>query len=129
MSCFLRGMQLTPALPRSSKFFENSAYLNTGTGRGSYAKTSPAIAEIKAYIALRDRALSEAAKLETEAALKRAQIANDFVVNCLKPARIPYQAQCLPEAEAAMERERCRDIELQLTELQGTPPGPGSLAA
>ena len=52
--------------------------------------------EINAYVAIRDIALAEARRSKF-LNFERARIANDFVENCLKPARSPYESQHLPE--------------------------------
>ena len=69
--------------------------------------SNTAVAEIAAYVAIRDRYLAEAEENPTEDALHRARIANDLVRSYVKPARSPYQAQYLPEADAVIERKRC----------------------
>ena len=63
--------------------------------------TSYVVDEINAYVAIRDIALAEAEKEPSSVNLERVRIANDFVKNCLKPARPPYEAQHLPETDAA----------------------------
>jgi hypothetical protein len=76
--------------------------------------------EINAYIAIRDRLLAQAEEAHSEAILDRAASANEFVENCLQPARSPYQAQHLPPAEALRERRRCELITLRLAGLRRT---------
>lgn len=76
------------------------------------------IAEINAYIAIRDQLLAEAEKQGTTAKLASTALANDFVEGCLKPARSPYEAQCLPEAEAIRERKRCEAVRARLAQLR-----------
>ncbi len=66
--------------------------------------------EINAYIEIRDQLLAEAEKVRTPAKLDSVLIANDFVAGCLKPARSPYELQCLPEAQADEERKRCAAV-------------------
>jgi hypothetical protein len=80
--------------------------------------TSYVVDEINAYIAIRDIALGEAEKEPSSVNLERLRIANDFVKDCLKPARSPYEAQHLPEADAARERDRCRDVRVRLSLLR-----------
>ena len=80
--------------------------------------TSYVVDEINAYIAIRDIALGEAEKEPNSVNLERLRIANDFVKDCLKPARSPYEAQHLPETDAARERERCRDVRVRLSLLR-----------
>lgn len=66
--------------------------------------------EINAYIAIRDQLLSEAEKTPSGSKFDSVIIANDFVAGCLKPARSPYEVQCLPEATAQQERKRCAAV-------------------
>ena len=75
------------------------------------------VAEINAYIAIRDQLLDEAERLHTTAKVASTALANDFVEGCLKPARSPYDAQCLPESDAIRERKRCEAIRERLTQL------------
>lgn len=74
--------------------------------------------EIFSFIAVRDLLLAEAEELTTEASLHRVWMANEFAERCLEPARPPYQAQSLPEAEALFERRRCKTIKLRIAELR-----------
>lgn len=76
-------------------------------------------AEIHAYIAIRDRLLTEAEEIPSNSTLHRAWIANDVVQIFLKPAKTPYDAQYLPETEASRERERCDLVEKRIAELRG----------
>ena len=80
--------------------------------------TSYIVDEITAYAVIRDIALAEAEKEPTLLNLERVRIANDFVENCLKPARPPYGAQHLPEADAARERQRCEAAKVRLALLR-----------
>jgi hypothetical protein len=80
--------------------------------------TSYIVDEINAYVAIRDIALAEAEKEPSSVNLERVRIANDFVKNCLKPARSPYEAQHLPETDAARERERCQAVIVRLSSLR-----------
>jgi hypothetical protein len=75
------------------------------------------IAEINAYIAIRDGLLVEAEQVKTRAKIDSVTAANDFVMACLKPARPPYEAQCLPEADAVRERKRCEDVRARIAEF------------
>ena len=74
--------------------------------------------EINAYIVIRDIALAEAEKEPSSVNLERARISNDFVENCLKPARPPYEAQYLPKADAARERGCCQAVKVRLSLLR-----------
>ena len=80
--------------------------------------TSYVVDEINAYVAIRDIALAEAEKEPTSLNLERARIANDFVQNCVKPARQPYGAQQLPETDAAREHGNCEAIKVRLALLR-----------
>src|SRR5437762_7038444 len=78
------------------------------------------IAEISAYIAIRDQLLAEAEELHSNAKLASTILANDFVEGCLKPARSPYEAQCLPESDAVRERKRCEVVRDRIADLRRT---------
>jgi len=78
------------------------------------------VAEINAYIAVRDQLLAEAEELHSRTKLASTALANNFVEGCLKPARTPYEAQCLPEADAARERKRCAAVRERLAQLRGS---------
>ncbi len=82
-----------------------------------FSSSQYAIDEISAYVAARDSLVLEAEQHPTQAAIKRARLANDFVVNCLKPARQPYTAQYLPEADAMRELQRCGDVAARIGAL------------
>ncbi len=56
----------------------------------------------------------------TPKAIERVTLANEFVENCVKPARGPYQAQYLPEAIAMRERQRCVAVTCRLAALSRT---------
>lgn len=75
------------------------------------------VAEINAYIAIRDQLLAEAEQIRTPAKLSSTALANDFVLGCLQPGRSPYEAQCLPEVDAAFERQRCEAVRERLAQL------------
>ena len=81
------------------------------------AETSPAVAEIHAYLAARNLLLRETEENTTETNLRRTTAANEFAENCLHPARSPYQAQALTETEAARERQHCKAVKVRLAEL------------
>jgi hypothetical protein len=76
-------------------------------------------AEIRAYMVIRDRLLTEAEEVPSNSTLHRACIANDVVEIFLKPAKTPYQAQYLPEDEASHERQRCEAVKSRIAELRG----------
>jgi hypothetical protein len=77
-----------------------------------------AIAEIGAYIAIRDQLLEEAEEIATRAKIDSAEVANNFVMTCLRPARAAYQSQCLPEGDAERERKHCEAVNARLAELR-----------
>ena len=79
---------------------------------------SHAVSEIIAYIAIRDDLLAEAEKIRSLAKIDSLAVANDFVMTCLKPARHPYEAQSLPEAEASRQRDRCHEVKSRIAELR-----------
>ena len=76
------------------------------------------VAEINAYIAIRDQLLAEAEEAQTPAKLSSTALANDFVLGCLQPRRSPYEAQCLPEVDAAFERQRCEAVRNRIAQLR-----------
>ncbi len=78
------------------------------------------VAEINAYIAIRDQLFAEAEKVHTSAKLASTALANDFVEGCLKPARAPYEAQCLSESDAVHERKRCAAIRERIEKLRSS---------
>ena len=105
----------THGLPTKRHFPEASA----PTGETpDFRMTSYVVDEINAYVAIRDIALAEAEKEPNSVNLERARIANDFVANCLKPARSPYEAQHLPETDAVRERGSCQDVNVRLALLR-----------
>ena len=77
-----------------------------------------AIEEINAYIAVRDGLMAEAARDRTEASIERLALANQFVSNCLGPARQPYLSQCLPAKDAARELQRCHSVDAQIAKFR-----------
>jgi hypothetical protein len=75
------------------------------------------IAEINAYIAVRDQLLAEAERLHTSAKIASVVLANNFVEGCLQPVRTPYNDQCLPETDADRERKRCAAVRERIAQL------------
>jgi hypothetical protein len=73
--------------------------------------------EIYAYVAARDTLLTEAEEKPTATTVKRAQLANEFVVNCLRPAGLPYGSQFLSEPDSIRELQRCRDVSARIAAL------------
>ncbi len=101
-------------------------HLQTAAKSADRSPTKHAHAEIHAYIVIRDRLLTEAENVPSNATLHRAYIANDVVEIFLKPAKKPYEAQYLPEDEAKQERERCETVKNRIAELRrqiATPAG------
>jgi hypothetical protein len=97
----------------------HSAKFSSKAKTPSFKAGSPeAASEIRAYIAVRDLHLADAEASPGVANLNRATMANEFVLSCLKPARLPYQAQSLPEIEAERERERCAAAKVRLSALR-----------
>jgi hypothetical protein len=109
-------MQLSPARPRTATTSSKSNFDRLARTEGS----EHAFGEIGAYIAIRDRLLENAESSRTEVMLDRAEQANEFLQSCLKPARTPYQAQSLPEADAARERTRCEAVQVRIERLRAT---------
>ena len=63
-------------------------------------------------------ALAEAERQTSDMTLNRAFLDNQLVENYLQPARSPYQAQFLPEAEAIRERKRCEAVKARVAQLR-----------
>jgi hypothetical protein len=82
-----------------------------------YAMSTYIVDEIRAYGVIRDLALAEAERVTNSLNLQRAQIANEFVENALKPARTPYENQHLPAGDAVRERQRCKAVKVRLSLL------------
>ncbi len=82
------------------------------------AESSSAALEIHSYLAARDLLLREADANTTEVNLRRAWAANEFAESCLRSSRSPYQAQALPEAEAAREQLCCNAVKVRLAQLR-----------
>jgi hypothetical protein len=78
------------------------------------------VAEINAYIAIRDQLLAEAEELRTPSKLASTGLANDFVLGCLQPMRPPYEAQCLPDTDAVRERKRCEAVRDRIAQLHSS---------
>ena len=109
-------MRLTEAAPLPTVFQHTISPARTRSA-SSNKVSSEAIDEINAYIAVRDQSLAEAERIPTRGTVNRALLANDFVESCLRPARSPYQAQALPESNAADQRQRCAAAKARLALL------------
>lgn len=106
-------MQLANPIHRSESFASKRRAAKAA------APASPeAIAEINAYIAVRDQLFSDAEMIRTAAKLDSAAAANDFVLNSLRSALSPYQAQNLPENDASLERTRCEFVRGRIAQLR-----------
>jgi hypothetical protein len=90
------------------------------TGKQRREQFKASVEEINAYIAVRDVYLVEAEEVRTRARLDRLAIANECVETCLRPARSPYEAQCLAETDAIRERKRCVALKGRIAELRPT---------
>ncbi|HEX8679267.1 MAG TPA: hypothetical protein VF683_04885 [Chthoniobacterales bacterium] len=86
--------------------------------RPTTAASAEALAEINAYIAIRDDLFAEAEQLRTPAKLASAIVANDVVEGYLRPTRSPYQGQSLSENDAARERKRCEFVRGRIAQLR-----------
>jgi hypothetical protein len=116
---FRQGMQATQQ-PQNA--IVRPAFKREKTRRATWSSTRHAMStyiadEVQAYATIRDLALAEAEKTTNRLNLERARIANEFVENCLKPARTPYEAQHLPEGKAVRERQRCKAVKVRLSLL------------
>lgn len=109
-------MRLTEAAPLPPVFQQTISPTRTQSA-SSNKVASGAIEEINAYIALRDQSLAQAERVPTRGTVDRALLANEFVESCLRPVRSPYQAQALPEGNAADERQRCAAAKVRLAQL------------
>jgi hypothetical protein len=113
-------MQLNHNLPHTVVPPKNALEkrLPKGITHVEFGMTNYVVDEINAYAAIRDIALAEAEKVTTKINLERVRIANEFVENCLKPARPLYENQHLPEADAVRERGRCQAVKVRLALLE-----------
>ena len=119
-AAFPEGMQATQQ-PRSAivrpSFKRPKAVQPPNWTSTRHAMSTYIADEIQAYATIRDLALAEAERVTNTLNLERARIANEFVENTLKPAKSPYEAQHLPEGEAARERQRCEAVKVRLSLL------------
>ncbi|HME88727.1 MAG TPA: hypothetical protein VKE30_05900 [Chthoniobacterales bacterium] len=107
-------LAIDSTLPAAKRQSRNTPTLTSAFG------SAYSIAEINAYIAIRDQLLAEAEEQCTSAKLASATLANDFVEGCLQPARSPYEAQCLPETDASRERKRCETVRDRIAQLRAS---------
>ena len=105
-------LAISSALPDTKPEAKSAPTLSSAFG------SAYSVAEINAYIAIRDQLLSEAEEIHSSAKLASTTLANDFVEGCLKPGRTPYQAQCLPESDAVRERKRCDAVRARIAQLR-----------
>ena len=115
-----KSMQLNHGLPQTTVPPKNDLekQLPKGITHVEFGMTNYVVDEINAYAAIRDIALAEAERTTTQVNIERVKIANQFVENCLKPARPLYEAQHLPEADAVRERGRCQAVKVRLALLE-----------
>jgi len=114
-------MQLTQPPPLRTVFLPKNITQKRFVQRtktSEFRMNSYVVDEINAYVAIRDIALAEAEKDPSSVNLERVRIANEFVENCLKPARSPYESQHLPDTDAARERGRCQAVKVRLSLLR-----------
>jgi hypothetical protein len=114
------GMQLTQPPLRTVFLPKNISQKRfvQPTTTSEFRMNSYVVDEINAYVVIRDIALAEAEKDPSSVNFERVRIANEFVENCLKPARSPYESQHLPETDAARERGRCQAVKVRLSLLR-----------
>lgn len=113
--CFFKRMLATLPLKLTAMNFQKNV-----SKPAAAPATDSASLEIHSYLAARDLLLREVDANPTAANLRRASAANEFAEACLRPARSPYQAQSLPEAEASRERTRCNTVKLRLAQLRAS---------
>lgn len=107
-------LALSSTLPAATPKSKSPPLLSSAFG------SAYSVAEINAYIAIRDQLLAEAERLHSSEKLASTALANDFVEGCLKPVRPPYDAQCLPESDAVRERKRCEAVRDRIVQLRKT---------
>ena len=107
-------LALSSTLPAAKSELRKTSTLTSAFG------SAYSIAEINAYIAIRDQLLDEAEKLHSTAKLASTALANDFVAGCLQPARSPYETQCLSETDAVRERQRCEAVRDRIAQLRAS---------
>ena len=110
-------MRFTQVAPLAPVFRRTTTPARSRTTSATDASSPEAIAEISAYIAVRDQSLADAERVPTRGTVDRALRANEFVESCIRPARSPYQAQSLPATAAANERQRCAAARARLAQL------------
>jgi hypothetical protein len=113
---FHKGMQATLPLHQPTMNSQKNMPQSPAAPAAEWASV-----EIHSYLAARDLLLRETDANPTESNLRRTSAANEFAESCLRPARSPYQAQALPEAEAARERLRCHVVKMRLAHLRSRP--------
>ena len=109
------------ALATKPRQHPSRSHSSTSHSAARFHASHDALEEINAYIAVRDGLLEEAEQDLTESALERLIQANQFVANCLKPARSPYHAQSSPEVDAMCELKRCRAIDVRIAGMRARP--------
>ena len=117
-------MHFNPAIGRRPNIVTQTVSRSSTNFYRGNAASQKVQDEIHAYIAARDLALAEAERNTSDTTLNRAFLANQLVEICLKPARLPYQAQSLSEVDAARERSRCQNTSSRITELRAAAAAP-----
>jgi hypothetical protein len=112
------GPTLSPRSNIFSRGIARSAARRPATSPYRAEGSAEASTEIQAYMSARDMALSEAERGPSDLSLNRAFLANEIVERCLKFARTPYQAQCLPEGETSRAQGRCEAVKHRLQQLR-----------
>ena len=106
------------ALATKPRQHPSRSHSSTSHSAARFHASHDALEEINAYIAVRDGLLEEAEQDLTESTLKRLIQANQFVANCLKPARSPYHAQSSPEVDAMRELKRCHALDARIAKMR-----------
>jgi hypothetical protein len=115
-------MPLTPTLTSRSNIFsrhpQRAAVRRPSVSPYAEQGSAEASTEIHAFMSARDMALSDAERRPSDLSLSRAFLANEVVERCLKFARSPYQAQCLPSGEASQAQVRCEAVKRRIQQLR-----------
>lgn len=106
--------------PQPLTLIQASAFMNF---RDSITQVEPVgsydpIAEMNAFIVIRDELLAEAEEVPTCAKLDSVAVANDFIEASLRPSPPAYEAQNLTAADATREQKRCQDVKDRIIELR-----------
>lgn len=96
----------------SKNFLQSITVVNKPTG------ANDPVAEINAFIAIREELLAEAEEVPTFAKLDSVSVANDFIETCLQQTQPAYKSQQLDPADGARERQRCCEVKARIVELR-----------